>query len=57
MALRRGYPVRIPHGECLLAGLAIGIICFHFVDCEDAIRDNYKKILDKVIGNMWLWYI
>lgn len=33
MALRRKLPVRIPYGECLLAGLAIGLICFHYVNC------------------------
>lgn len=38
MARRRNYPVRIPHGECLLVGVSVAIICYHFIDCPDAIR-------------------
>ena len=52
MALRRNYPVRIPYGECLLMGVAIGIICYHFADCPEAIRENYLKVLNRLLGNI-----
>ncbi len=38
MGLRRKYPVRIPYGECLVAGLAIGLISFHYVNCPESIK-------------------
>ena len=33
MAVRRKWPVRVPGGECLLLAVALGIICFHYLDC------------------------
>lgn len=45
MARRRNYPVRIPYGECLLFSSAIAIICYFYVDCPSAIKDNYMKVL------------
>ena len=33
---RRNYPVRIPYGECLLVGVATGIICYLYSDCNKA---------------------
>lgn len=32
MALRRNYPIKIPHGECLLMGLSLGILCDHYLN-------------------------
>jgi hypothetical protein len=52
MAIRRNYPVRIPYGECLLVGVAVAIICYHYMDCPESIRENYKKVLDKLLGNI-----
>ena len=45
MGLRRNYPVKLPYGECLLVGASVAAICYHYVDCPGAIRDNYLKIL------------
>lgn len=52
MGKRRNYPVKIPYGECLLIGLAISIICFHYADCPSAIISNYQRVLEKVLGNV-----
>jgi hypothetical protein len=52
MGIRRKYPIRIPNGECLLVGVAIAVICYYYVDCPTAIRDNYMKVLEKMIGSI-----
>lgn len=57
MGIRRKYPIRIPNGECLLVGVAIAVICFYYVDCPTAIRDNYMKVLEKMIGSIWFYYV
>lgn len=53
MARRRNYPVRVPNGECLVLGVAVGIICYYYADCPKAIRDNYMSIVERLIGNIW----
>ena len=32
MALRRKYPVKIPHGECLLMGVSMAILTYHYIN-------------------------
>jgi hypothetical protein len=38
MLLRRKYPVRVPHGEALLLGLALAIISYHYFNNKESIR-------------------
>jgi hypothetical protein len=49
---RRNYPIRIPYGECLVMGLGAAIVCYHYSNCPESIRENYLKVLDKLLGNL-----
>ena len=50
MAIRRKYQIRIPHGEVLVAALAMGLLCFGYKNCPEAIKETYRSVLDIVIG-------
>lgn len=52
MARRRKYPVRVPYGECLLLGVAVAVVCYRYRECPEAIRGNYLKVLEKLIGGV-----
>ena len=52
MGLRRQYPIRIPHGEVLVAAVAFGMLCYLYKDCPNAVKDGYRKVLDLVIGDI-----
>jgi len=52
MGLRRKYPIRIQHGECLIVGVAVAIICYNYISCPGGIRENYHKVLERIIGNI-----
>jgi hypothetical protein len=51
MMVRRKYPVRVPHGEVLLVAVSLAIISYHYLNNKESIRDNYVKMLDKVLAN------
>lgn len=48
---RRNWPIRVPHGECLLMLVATGVICYHYMNNRDSIRDSYLKVMDKLLAN------
>lgn len=52
MGLRRGLPVKIPHGECWLNAFALAVICFSYVNDPELWRESYRKVLDKLIKNV-----
>jgi hypothetical protein len=52
MLQRRGLPVRIPKGECLLNGVALAIICFVYTMDSSVFRQNYKSFLDRILGDI-----
>lgn len=49
MMVRRKYPVQVPHGDALLTAVALAIIAYHYFNNKNAIRDNYLKMLDKLL--------
>ena len=49
MIVRRRYPVQVPHGDALLTAIALAIIAYHYFNNKEAIRDNYLKMLDKLL--------
>lgn len=51
MMVRRKYPVQVPHGDALLTAISLAIIVYHYFNNKKAIRDNYLKILDKLLAN------
>lgn len=52
MARRRGWPIKLPKGECLLMGIALALISYNYIEHPDAIRGSYKKVLDKLLANI-----
>lgn len=52
IAKRRNYPVTIPNGECLIIGIAVGLICYLWVDCNKAFHSKYSKVLERLIGSI-----
>ena len=51
MARRRGWPVRVPQGECLLAAVSAGVVMYHYFNCPEAFRDSYLKGMHKLFEN------
>lgn len=51
MMIRRNYPVKVPHGDALLTAISLAIIAYHYFNNKKAIRDNYLKMLDKLLSN------
>lgn len=47
---RRKWPIRICYGECLLMGVAMSILCFHYLNHRDAFRSNYLTLLDALLN-------
>lgn len=52
MALRRKWKVRVPQGECWLNAVAMAIIAFTYINDPQVWREGYRKILDKLLGNI-----
>ena len=51
MAKRRNYPVKIPHGMCLIYIFSLSIICYHYFNNRKSLRRSYAQILDKILGD------
>ena len=49
MARRRKWPVRIPYGDGWLMAVSLAIISFTYIDDPLVWRENYRKVLDKLI--------
>ena len=51
MAVRRNIPVRIPHGMCILYALSMSIICYHYFNNKETMKNNYVQFLDRLLAN------
>jgi hypothetical protein len=52
MALRRGWKVKIPYGECWLNAVSVAVICFTYMNDPEVWRASYRKVLDKFLGDI-----
>ena len=52
IAARRGWLLRVPGGEGLLAAVAMTAICFHYMLDPDIIKGNYRSLLDKLFKDI-----
>jgi len=50
MLIRRNYPIHVPMGECWLTAVALTILTFVYMNDPWIYRDNYRKVLDKILG-------
>ena len=50
MGRRRGWPVRIPIGNCIITGLALAIICHHYFNNSEAIKPSYRSVFDHLLN-------
>ena len=52
MAIRRGWKVKVPYGECWLNAVSLAVICFTYMNDPETWRANYRKVLDKFLGEV-----
>lgn len=52
MLTRRNWPVRLPKGECWLTAVALAVLVFFYADDPQIFRDNYRRVLDKILGDL-----
>jgi hypothetical protein len=51
LARRRGWPVRVPYGECLLMVVASAAICHHYMNNRESIRESYLRLMDRLFAD------
>jgi hypothetical protein len=49
-ARRRNLNVRIPAGNCVITGLALCILCYHYFNDKSSIKRNYVTLMDKLLS-------
>jgi hypothetical protein len=49
MAMRRKMPVKIPAGNCVIAALALCVICYHYFNNKEVIKPSYANLIDKLL--------
>ena len=46
---RRGLPVRLPSGNCIITATALCIICFHYFNNKEVIKESYVSLINKLL--------
>lgn len=46
---RRGLPVRMASGNCIISGVALCVICYHYYNSRGAIKESYASMIDKLL--------
>ncbi len=51
MGKRRKWPVTMPAGNCVMTGVALCTICYHYFNNKDMIKKNYVDVIDRLLEN------